>query len=226
MSAEKSKVYFGLVGNMRMNIGASSLPQTTTITSMPCLIDGILDCLCMGRSNHYDVLEGQPALDEKKQHPQTTESLAADIVSTLCAAATNDELNLCIQDVARETGWYESLVVAVFICLENALKVAPPVGQTMKDAYEKAAQAIKDVFGFAKEHPVFCTLVALGVLVLLMPWAIEVLGFGALGPVEGSFAAAWQARYAGYVPKGSLFSFLQRLGMKWVASPAMVARVQ
>ena len=31
----------------------------------------------------------------------------------------------------------------------------------------------------------------------------------------GSFAATWQARYAGYVPKGSLFSFFQRLGMKW-----------
>lgn len=31
----------------------------------------------------------------------------------------------------------------------------------------------------------------------------------------GSWAAAWQARYAGLVPKGSLFSFLQRLGMTY-----------
>ena len=31
----------------------------------------------------------------------------------------------------------------------------------------------------------------------------------------GTFAAAWQTRYAGYVPKGSLFSFFQRLGMVW-----------
>lgn len=30
----------------------------------------------------------------------------------------------------------------------------------------------------------------------------------------GSFAAEWQSTYAGFVPKGSLFSFLQRLGMK------------
>jgi hypothetical protein len=30
----------------------------------------------------------------------------------------------------------------------------------------------------------------------------------------GSFAAEWQSTYAGFVPKGSLFSLLQRLGMK------------
>ncbi|KAF2263400.1 hypothetical protein CC78DRAFT_581489 [Lojkania enalia] len=46
------------------------------------------------------------------------------------------------------------------------------------------------------------------------------LGFGELGPIEGSFAALWQSRYAGYVPSGSLFSFFQRLGMTWqLASP-------
>ncbi len=33
--------------------------------------------------------------------------------------------------------------------------------------------------------------------------------------IVGSFAAGWQSRYAGYVPKGSLFSFFQRLGMVW-----------
>jgi hypothetical protein len=67
-----------------------------------------------------------------------------------------------------------------------------------------------------------------------MPWAIEVLGFGEFGPIEGmlvvvyvqgdifmrcllvgSFAALWQSRYRGYVPAKSLFSFFQRLGMKW-----------
>jgi hypothetical protein len=28
-----------------------------------------------------------------------------------------------------------------------------------------------------------------------------------------TFAARWQAQFLGYVPKGSLFSFFQRLGM-------------
>ena len=37
-----------------------------------------------------------------------------------------------------------------------------------------------------------------------------------LGGDTGSWAARWQATYMGYVPKGSLFSFFQRMGMtKW-----------
>lgn len=31
----------------------------------------------------------------------------------------------------------------------------------------------------------------------------------------GSFAAWFQSTYGGLVPKGSLFSYLQRLGMTW-----------
>ena len=32
---------------------------------------------------------------------------------------------------------------------------------------------------------------------------------------SGSFAAEWQAQFLGAVPKGSLFSYFQRLGMIW-----------
>ena len=88
------------------------------------------------------------------------------------------------------------------------------------------------------------TVLALGVLVALTPYLLEMLGFAELGIVRGksltpilyqtnqspewrrrldrancvtsgSWAALWQARYAGFVPKGSLFSFLQRMGMVW-----------
>jgi hypothetical protein len=98
------------------------------------------------------------------------------------------------------------------------------MGQAMKEAFEKA---ISEAVGFAREHPAYCTLIALGILVALgLPWAIEALGFAELGPLEGSFAAWWQARYAGYVPKGSLFSFLQRLGMIWKKSAASVTVIE
>jgi hypothetical protein len=195
---------------------------------MHSFINEILGCLCMGRTvAQYDIVKEQPSLDfTHEKHPQTTESLAADILSTLYAADTNDEhLTQRLQDVVHETGWYEDLAAAVLTGLENALKAEAPMGQAMKDAYEKATQIVADVFEFAKEHPVFCTVVALGILVILAPWAIEAVGFGELGPIEGTFAAWWQSRYAGYVPAGSLFSFFQRLGMVWrwklAASPAM-----
>jgi len=193
----------------------------------------ILDCLRIGHSARYDILKEQTALDiphEKKKHAPTTESQAADILSIFYGADTNDEqLIQRLQDVVCKTGWYEDLALAVLTGVENALKAEAPMGQAMRDAYEKAAQVVADIWGFAKEHPVFCAALALGILVLFAPWAVELLGFGELGPIEGSFAAWWQSRYAGYVPAGSLFSFFQRLGMVWrpklVASPATIVRV-
>ena len=89
---------------------------------------------------------------------------------------------------------------------------------------------------------VLITVIALGILVELAPYVLGWLGFAELGPIEGkscflggvgggllwhwkgmlmllfitgSWAALWQARYLGMVPKRSLFSFFQRLGMTW-----------
>ncbi|KAF1829473.1 hypothetical protein BDW02DRAFT_509881, partial [Decorospora gaudefroyi] len=69
--------------------------------------------------------------------------------------------------------------------------------------------------GFVIQHPIMCSMIALGVLAVIAPWVLPELGFGELGPVEGTFASWWQSNYGGLVPKGSLFSFLQRLGMKY-----------
>lgn len=44
---------------------------------------------------------------------------------------------------------------------------------------------------------------------------VEEVGADGGGGGLGSFAAGWQARYLGAVPKGSLFGYLQRLGMVW-----------
>jgi len=168
---------------------------------MHSFIDEILGCLCMGRTStaaQYDVLEKQPSLrldSTHEKHPQSTESLAEDILSTLYAADTNDEhLIRRLQDVVHQTGWYEGLAAAVLTGLENALKAETPMGQAMKDAYEKAKQIVADVFDFVKAHPVFCAVVALGILVILAPWAIEVLGFGELGPIEGLSPSVYMCR--------------------------------
>ncbi|KAL2163255.1 hypothetical protein VTH06DRAFT_5311 [Thermothelomyces fergusii] len=98
-------------------------------------------------------------------------------------------------------------------------------GGALADAYDVAVQLVKREFGdlweYVRAHPyeaaatVLLTLVSLGVLARLLPLIVRALGFGQLGPVEGSFAAWWQRLYGGYVPKGSLWSFLQRMGMTW-----------
>ncbi|KAK5454968.1 hypothetical protein LTS15_005688 [Exophiala xenobiotica] len=84
-----------------------------------------------------------------------------------------------------------------------------------KEAYDKALAIASD---FTKEHPVLIaailTIVAIGILVYLAPWVVEVLGFGEFGPAEGSFAAFWQSTFPD-VEAGSWFAWFQRLGMKW-----------
>ncbi len=52
----------------------------------------------------------------------------------------------------------------------------------LKEAYDKAVAA---AVGFARDHPVWTTLIAIGILVVLLPWVLEGLGFGELGPIEG-----------------------------------------
>lgn len=123
--------------------------------------------------------------------------------------------------------------------LVDAINKGKPMSDAMKKAFEKASVAARQ---FVREHPVlarvFVTIVALGVLALLVPWVIKALGFGILGPVKGkfpllsvfhsfgarrlranmslagSFAANLQSTFPN-VPAGSWFSFFQKLGMKW-----------
>ncbi|KAK4150991.1 hypothetical protein C8A00DRAFT_45712 [Chaetomidium leptoderma] len=95
-------------------------------------------------------------------------------------------------------------------------------GEAFTDAYTHAVasaqQALGALWAYARAHSyeiaasVLLTVLALGVLARLVPGFVRVLGFGGLG---GSFAAWWQRLYGGYVPKGSLWSFLQRMGMTW-----------
>lgn len=138
-----------------------------------------------------------------------------------------------LDTIVGTNGWTENLAKWILEKLSLALqKGQDELGPTVKEAYHKAWEVARSMEGFVVEHPVFCTVVALGVLVscqfctemracanvlqaIIAPWVIEALGFSELGPVEGTFASWWQSTYGGLVPKGSLFSFFQRLGMVW-----------
>ena len=66
----------------------------------------------------------------------------------------------------------------------------PKLGRAMQKAMERAAAeakvVLKGIPDLPRNHPVCCSLIALGILVLLLPWALEALGFAELGPVEGT----------------------------------------
>ncbi|KAJ7432111.1 hypothetical protein B0H11DRAFT_2127488 [Mycena galericulata] len=75
-------------------------------------------------------------------------------------------------------------------------------------------QVAKAVMKFIKAHPwktLGClTFIVLGIVLIVNPLAV--IGFGSMGPIAGSIAAAWQATI-GNVAAGSLFAILQSVGM-------------
>jgi len=119
-----------------------------------------------------------------------------------------------LESEVSTTGWTDGIAKKVLAGLEKVIQEGKVVGGAVGEALAHARVFAED---FAREHPVFAavivTVVALGVLYLLWPWAISALGFGELGPIEGSWAAWFQTTYGPEVPAGSLFAALQRLGM-------------
>ena len=161
----------------------------------------------------------------------TEAHLADEIVSRLIAAESDTALQADLRSMVHTYGWYDGLAEAVLEGLKRALELGEEMGPVMKNAFERAVTAFSDIKEWVKANPAKTTLIALGVLAILVPWMLTALGFAEAGIVEGKFtlsyhtheradevlgswAALWQARYLGFVPKGSLFSFLQSLGTK------------
>lgn len=157
---------------------------------------------------------------------RSAEDIAEEVVRIIATTEKQGTaLQARLQDTVTTEGWTEEIAKAVLAKLQQIIeKGQNDIGATLRDAINLATRVVDDVFQLATDHPiaatVFCTLVAIGVLVLIAPWVIEALGFAELGfaelgPIEGSFAAWWQSTYRGYVAKESLFAFFQRLGMTW-----------
>jgi hypothetical protein len=143
-------------------------------------------------------MDKTPSITEYKGNTmRTTQDVANDVLATIFSAENpGRNLELTLQGIVGECGWTESLAAAILNALEIALKEGAPMGQAMKDAYEKAVEAINKALGlvkdFEREHPaLFWSLVAVGILTVLTPWALCALGFGELGPVEGTCAFSY-----------------------------------
>lgn len=167
------------------------------------LLQYILDCMCG--------IAVEPPLAPLTDS-QSPASIASDILDIILTADAPYDIHKQQRELISAESWSEAIATALLHGLESAIKTGVQMAKASTDALAQAKDA---AIGFAEDHPVYATLIALGILAILMPLTLEILGFGELGPIEESFAAGWQSRYAGYVPKGSLFSYFQRLGMKW-----------
>jgi len=121
----------------------------------------------------------------------SSDEAASSIVSAMLDADKIDSsLGTTIQSLVHQTGgWSEYLAEKILAGLEAVLKAGKGINGAMQVADDKACEAAKVFEEFAADHPyavaAFCTVIALGVLVVLAPYALEALGFGELGPIEG-----------------------------------------
>lgn len=146
---------------------------------------------------------------------------------------TREELHYRLKQVVSTNGWTERLAEAIERKIETLLKEGVELAKPMAEAVGKATSI---AWEFAKEHPVYAGLIAAGTIVAIgilvefdLIWILRALGFDEVGPrlgefgivplkqrltfVAGSFAARWMSSIE-QVPKGSIYSYLQRLGMK------------
>ncbi|EYE99708.1 uncharacterized protein EURHEDRAFT_407701 [Aspergillus ruber CBS 135680] len=142
----------------------------------------------------------------------TTNHAASNIITAILTSPTTVELQKTVNEQVAVTGWTDSLVEAILRGLTTAVEAGAALARPAADALKKATDAAID---FKKDHPVYATLIALGILFVLLPWVLELLGFTESGVSLGSWAARWQKTYHGYVPKRALFGYFQRMGAKW-----------
>lgn len=155
---------------------------------MSALIAAIVGCI-IGPSK-----EDALCADEKQaltctHQARLLEEVAEDVVNTILRAEkAGVGLRAELDAIVGPYGWKEYLAEKVLEKLGAALQGAhDKLGPAIRDAYDKAWEAANEIEGFVIQHPVMCTIIALGVLVVIAPWVIEALGFAELGPVEGAY---------------------------------------
>jgi NTP pyrophosphatase (non-canonical NTP hydrolase) len=141
-----------------------------------------------------------PAMDFLYQclghRPKTTTAIqlidgdsarAADtLINTIFLAEKNGlELRKSLEEIIRTNSWRQNFAKAVFEAMQHAIETARPMGDALREVYDKVACVVYSVEGFVRDHPIVCALIALGILVLLAPWVIEALGFAEGGILEG-----------------------------------------
>ncbi|EKD17899.1 hypothetical protein MBM_03671 [Drepanopeziza brunnea f. sp. 'multigermtubi' MB_m1] len=147
-------------------------------------------------------------------NPANDHELVASLLQSLFTTEkTGPALKAHVESIVHPDSWTSHLAQHLLDGLVHALNSNAQMGGAMKEAFDRASAATEL---FVREHPilvgVIATVVALGILALLVPWAIEPLGFAELGPIEGSWAALWQSTFPD-VTADSWFAFFQRLGM-------------
>lgn len=155
------------------------------------LLEAIRECFTGKDDADYPVIINEKNTNEISSMYTREEGLASSILLTLFTAEKQGhDLDRRLQNMVSSCGWYEGLARRILDGLVDALKSGAAMGGAIKEAFDRATAVASEL---VHEHPVFAavvaTVIAIGILVILAPWAIEALGFGELGPVEGELSS-------------------------------------
>lgn len=159
----------------------------------------LTNCLGVRRKAHHKFTTSARAeksglySDEPKI---TTRAEAVDAALDLLLSATGPHRHTAaaLEQDLRANGWWDEVTAKALLAgLEEVLRAGADLSGTLQHACDTALAEAKHIAAlardFATEHPlltgVVCAVVALGVLYLFWPAALELLGFGAKGPVAG-----------------------------------------
>lgn len=143
------------------------------------------DCYCFSHEPEYSDKDCLPAYSQPSTDIDTeTDAMATSIMHALLNASTPQDLHKTLSNHFSAMSWTTTLAQSILKKLEHTLSNVDPskFGNLLKDAFERATREAVD---FAREHPVYCTIIALGILVMVMPWVLQVLGFAEVGIVKG-----------------------------------------
>lgn len=99
--------------------------------------------------------------------PDTSCDAAANIINVLrTTPLSGPALKLRLDAIVGTTGWTEVVAKWVLEKLCHLLEQEEEkLGPTVRDAYQRAWEVARGLENFMIEHPEFCTVIALGVLV-------------------------------------------------------------
>ena len=132
---------------------------------------------------------------EDHSYQPTALDVASHVFSILQGGAESpsQDLKATMNNVSYQTAsWKERFAKALLANMIKAIDEGTIILKgAMGEAYEKATRAAEGIPGFVHDHPYWTAAiaiaVALGMLYLLMPFVLEILGFEAEGVLEGAF---------------------------------------
>jgi hypothetical protein len=139
-------------------------------------------------SEKQAVYQDSPSLSRQ----QTVDELLLLIRST---DISTKQLSAHLEDTLHAQGWWDALAAQALLggiwrLIEiGAAEISPTFKSNLDKAIAEARNVEELAMEFAGEHPILtaavCAFLALGVLWLIWPAALELLGFGAEGPIAG-----------------------------------------